>query len=148
MDRRRLILAFFFPPLAAAIVLMKLGAWLGEPDALFNADTSMQYWWVSNIIGVLVFFFARQMGRWSIAACVVSGLIVFGLVDLVDMSGMIRVYPHSSGLADEWNTAIAVSKISGGIVYGFCYWFIDPFGDVRPRRPTRQNRNYDPYGDF
>lgn len=148
MDRRRLILAFFFPPLAAAIVLMKLGVWLGESNALFNADTAVQYWWVSNIFGVLIFFFVRKMGRWSIAACVVSGLIVVGLVDLVDLSGLVRVYPHSPGLGDEWNPAISVTKISGGFVYGLCYWFIDPFGDVRPPSPTRRNRNYDPYGDF
>ena len=148
MDRRRLILAFFFPPLAAAIVLMKLGAWLGESDALFNADMAVRYLWVSNIFGVLVFFCVRKMDRWSIAACVVAGLVVVGLVDLVDLSGLIRVYPHSSGLGDEWNAAITVAKISSGFVYGFCYWLIDPFGDVRPPTPRRQSRNYDPYGDF
>ena len=115
--------------------------------AILDSDSILQYWWVSMIAGVTVFFFIKTADRWRLLVCMAGGIAVIALVDLVDFLGIVQSYRSGAILPSVYSPEIILAKVCGGVLYGFCFWFLKPFHDVA-MRPLMQNRRYDHDGGF
>jgi len=147
MNSRKLVVALFFAPLFSALCMVKMLESMTGLAAILDSDSILQYWWVSMIAGITVFFFIKTAGRWGLLVCLAGGIAVVVLVDLVDFLGIVQIYRSGAILPSVYSPEIILAKVCGGVLYGFCFWFLKPFHDV-PMRPLVQNRRYDHDGGF
>ena len=89
-----------------------------------------------------------MVNQWSIVMCSVSGVVAIFLVDLIEIVDVIGKFDIVSDGINLPTQASLLSELAGGLVFGFCFWLIDPFRDVRSRKKISQDRKYDVYGDF
>src|SRR5882724_5276500 len=139
MVYRRLVIAIFVAPLASVLVSKKLYSWIVGVNELANGGPAVSKFLILAFIGIVIFLVLRIVNRWSIVTCSISGVVAVFLVDLIDIVSEGINLPSRASL---------LSELAGGLVFGFCFWLIDPFRDVHSRKKISHDRNYDVYGDF
>ncbi|HUR70626.1 MAG TPA: hypothetical protein VMZ02_01485, partial [Candidatus Limnocylindrales bacterium] len=92
MNSRKLVVALFFAPLFSALCMVKMLESMTGLPAILDSDSILQYWWVSMIAGITVFFFIKTADRWGLLVCLAGGIAVVALVDLVDFLGIVQIY--------------------------------------------------------
>ena len=147
MNSQKLVVALFFAPLFSALCMVKMLESMTGLPAILDSDSILQYWWVSMIAGMTVFFFIKTADRWGLLVCLAGGIAVVALVDVVDFLGIVKIYRSLAILPSVYRPEIILAKVCGGVLYGFCFWFLKPFHNV-PMRPLAQNRRYDRDGGF
>jgi len=120
-------------------VSKKLYSWIVGVNELANGGPAVSKFLILAFIGILIFLVLRMVNRWSIVTCSISGVVAVFLVDLIDIVSEGINLPSRASL---------LSELAGGLVFGFCFWLIDPFRDVHSRKKISHDRNYDVYGDF
>lgn len=148
MVYRRLVIAIFVAPLASVLVSKKLYSWIVGGNELANGGPAISKFLILAFIGILIFLVLRMVNRWSIVTCSVSGVVAVFLVDLIEIVNVIGQFDIVSEGTNLPSQASLLSELAGGLVFGFCFWLIDPFRNVRSRKKISQDRDYDVYGDF
>jgi hypothetical protein len=148
MVYRRLVIAIFVAPLACVLVSKKLYNWIVGINELANGGPAISKFLILAFIGIVIFLVLRMVNQWSIVMCSVSGVVAVFLVDLIEIVDVIgKFYIVSDGINLPTQASL-LSELAGGLVFGFCFWLIDPFRDVPSRKKISHDRNYDVYGDF
>jgi hypothetical protein len=132
MKPRKLVCSLFIAPFTGLLIATKLSVWLSGKELLVDNDAVGHFLWISIVAGVVVIIAVRNTIGFSLINCLVAGVMVFGLIDLVNMTGFIRVYKENIAAAG-FDPSVGVAKVAGGAVYGLWFWFLNPFNTYTPR---------------
>ena len=132
MKGQRLLLALLIAPFIALLVATKVSVWLSGKELLADSGALGQFLWVSIGAGIVVFLIARSIVGFSLFYCVVSGIVVFGLIDLINLTGLVHIYKENIA-TEGLDPAVGLAKLVGGALYGIWFWLFDPFKTDFPR---------------
>ena len=124
MNSRKLIFMVLIAPFVGLLTATKLSVWLASKELLINSDALGQFLLASILVGLLVLVAVRGIFGCSLLSCAVAGIIVFGALDLLNMAGLVHIYKENISAFDP---ALGLAKLAGGIIYGLCFWFFNPF---------------------
>lgn len=147
MNTQNLAVALFFAPLSSALCTVKLFEAMTGLAPILDSDSILHYWWVAMVAGGAVFLSINIARRWGLFICILGGVAVVGLVDLVDLLRVVPIFRPGVIPPGAWSLQLLVAKLCAGALYGCIFWFLKPFHIVRPRSHTH-NRRYDHFGDF
>lgn len=132
MNARKLTGLLLIAPFTGLLIATKISIWLSGKDLLVDADAVGHFLWVSIVVGIAVILTVRGTIGTSFVTCVVAGIVVFGLMDLVNLTHLVQLYKENS--AAGLDPAEGLAKLAGGAVYGLWFWFLDPFSTYAPRK--------------
>lgn len=133
MNARKLTFLLLVAPFTGLLIATKVSVWLTGKELLVDVDAIGHFFWVSIVLGLIVIISVRATLGISLLNCLLSGVIVFGLMDLVNLTNVVRLYKENV-LAHEFNLAVGFAKLVGGVVFGLWFWFLDPFSSYTPTR--------------
>ena len=126
MNARKFIFMLLIGPFVGLLTATKLSVWLAGKELLVDSDALGRFLLVSILIGLVVVVAVRSIFGCSLLSCVVAGIIVFGALDVLNMAGLVHIYREDVSTAGV-DPALGLAKLAGGIVYGLCFWFFNPF---------------------
>lgn len=147
MNARKLVFLLCLAPFTGLLVATRVSVALTGRELLASNDAIGRFLWVAIAVGLVVVLAARAITDLKLVKCLIAGVVVFGLIDLVNTAGWVAIYKESLQ-QQGFDAKTGLATLAGGIVYGLWFWFLEPFRTYEPRQTMGDTLRRDGHGDL